>query len=115
MPLYGSSQSAGKAFVTVAQDGHIETWPLVRHTITTSPQNTHALVPPLKGLLDTASEYEALTVAAFQAAMAGKAEADRSLADSPATAGANPGKAADRDLALLGSALDELAGYLTRG
>lgn len=69
VPLYGSSQSAGKAFVQVAPDGHILTWPLVRHTITTSPQNTHAVVPPLKALLGS-GDYEALTIAALQAAMA---------------------------------------------
>lgn len=71
VPLYGSSQSAGKAFVKVSQDGHIDTWPLVRHTITTSPQNTHAVVPALKALLDGGTPYEALTIAAFQASMAG--------------------------------------------
>lgn len=71
VPLYGSSQSAGKAFVKVGADGHILTWPLVRHTITTSPQNTHAVVPPLKALLDSGNLYEALSIAALQAAVAG--------------------------------------------
>jgi len=71
VPLYGSSQSAGKATVKVEEDGRIAVWPLVRHTITTSPQNTHAVVPPLKALLEGENPYDALTVAAFQAAMVG--------------------------------------------
>lgn len=71
VPLFGSSQSAGKATVVVEDDGRIAVWPLVRHTITTSPQNTHAVVPPLKALLDGDNPYDALTIAAFQASMAG--------------------------------------------
>lgn len=51
VPLYGSSQAV---FGTVrkATSGHIEVWPLWRHTITTAPINPLASVPPLKGLLD---------------------------------------------------------------
>ena len=48
VPLYGSSYAA---FKQKADDGHIEVWPLIRHTITTSPQNTHAVVPSLKAML----------------------------------------------------------------
>lgn len=98
VPLYGSSQSAGKAFVQVAEDGHIDTWPLVRHTITTSPQNTHAVVPPLKGLLDAGTEYEALTIAALQAALASEGHPDRSPAPPEASAGFLGKAVADRDL-----------------
>lgn len=47
-PLYGSSQAVYKM---KADSGHIDVWPLIRHTITTSPQNTYAVVPPLKALL----------------------------------------------------------------
>ncbi len=47
VPLYGSSQAAYKK----ATKGHIDTWPLIRHTITTSPQNTYAVVPSLKAML----------------------------------------------------------------
>lgn len=50
VPLYGSSQPVQGA---VAKSGaHIDMWPIIRHTITTSPQNTHARVPTLKALLD---------------------------------------------------------------
>lgn len=47
VPLYGSSQAAYKKAI----GGHIDTWPLIRHTITTSPQNTYAVVPSLKAVL----------------------------------------------------------------
>ncbi|MFI5042394.1 MAG: hypothetical protein ACHQNA_11200, partial [Acidimicrobiales bacterium] len=42
-----SSQAAYKK----ATNGHIDKWPLIRHTITTSPQNTYAVVPSLKAML----------------------------------------------------------------
>lgn len=51
IPLYGSSQPVQGA-VRKGQGGHLDVWPIIRHTITTSPQNTHAQVPPLKALLD---------------------------------------------------------------
>ena len=34
-----------------SKSGHIEVWPIIRHTITTSPQNTWAAVPSLKAWL----------------------------------------------------------------
>ena len=39
VPLYGSSQAIPTA-VRKADDGHLDVWPVFRHTITTSPQNT---------------------------------------------------------------------------
>ena len=48
--LYGSSQAATKA--VDADTGEITYWPLIRHTITTSPQNIYAVVPPIKAVLD---------------------------------------------------------------
>lgn len=108
VPLYGSSQSAGKAFVKIGPDGHIDTWPLVRHTITTSPQNTHAVVPPLKGLLGGDTPYEALTIAALQAAMAGEGGTGPGSLG-PVAAGDLVGKAVTaRDLAALDAAVDAL-------
>lgn len=68
VPLYGSSQAVA-AGIRKGKAGHIEAWPIVRHTITTSPQNTHAVVPALKALMATSDiPYDALTVAALQAA-----------------------------------------------
>ena len=67
VPLYGSSQAEPTTW-RKAKDGHIEVWPLIRHTITTSPQNTYAVVPPLKALLTT--DYrDALSIDALEAAM----------------------------------------------
>ena len=48
--LYGSSQAATKA--VDGDTGEITYWPLIRHTITTSPQNILAVVPPIKAVLD---------------------------------------------------------------
>ena len=79
IPLYGSSEAVAPA-VRKASDGHIEVWPLIRHTITTSPQNTHAVVPPLKAVLDAVDiPYDALTVAALKAATVGMDGTDSPL------------------------------------
>ena len=59
VPLYGSSEPL-KGSVRVGIDGHIDLWPLIRHTITTSPQNTWAAVPPLKAFLDDDPDFSAL-------------------------------------------------------
>jgi hypothetical protein len=113
VPLYGSSQSAGKASVVVEDDGRIAVWPLIRHTITTSPQNTHAVVPPLKALLDGDNPYDALTVAAFQAAMAGANLSPLQPLVSDDRRGA--GKAGLDPKARLETALDLLAAQLRQG
>lgn len=52
VPLYGSSQPVQKAVAIDAKTGHIDVWPVRFHTITTSPQNTHAVLPPMKAMLD---------------------------------------------------------------
>lgn len=71
VPLYGSSQAVASA-VRKADDGHIEVWPLIRHTITTSPQNTFAAVPPLKAVL-RADIPDDVGLAAVKAALVGLA------------------------------------------
>ena len=38
VPLYGSSEPV-QSGVKKASDGHIDRWPIIRHTITTSPQD----------------------------------------------------------------------------
>lgn len=112
VPLFGSSQSAGKATVEVEDDGRIAVWPLVRHTITTSPQNTHAVVPPLKALLDGDNPYDALTVAAFQASLVGAnlSPLQPLVGNQPNREGA--GKAGLDPRARLETALDLLAARL---
>lgn len=106
IPLYGSSEPV-QAGVKKAADGHIDTWPIIRHTITTSPQNTHAVVPALKALLDGASEYDALTVAALQAATVGEGT------DSPfATLARRPGERRGKADGLTGPQAERLGGLL---
>lgn len=51
-PLYGSTQPIPSG-VKRGKGGHIEVWPIAYHTISTSPQNTYAIVPPLKAALDS--------------------------------------------------------------
>jgi len=114
VPLYGSSQAFGPD-VRRAQSGHIEVWPIIRHTITTSPQNTFAVVPPLKAVLATAASLDALSIPAVHAAMFGVDVDDplRTLSEGPGNA---PGKAgdvlSDQDRAALSRALDDLEGVL---
>lgn len=52
--LFGSTQPVTDGVVK-AQDGRIDVWPIRYHTITTSPQNTAALVPALKAALGSPS------------------------------------------------------------
>ena len=67
VPLYGSSEAAYKK---ASPAGHIEVWPLIRHTITTSPQNTYAVLPPLKAFL-TAPNIDELPAEALKALLVG--------------------------------------------
>lgn len=100
VPLYGSSEPIQAGVRVSKADGHIEVWPLIRHTITTSPQNTHAVVPALKALLDAAPSIEALTVDALVAAVAGESPDDglrtlRTLAVTPGERAGERGVKAD--------------------
>jgi len=67
VPLFGSSQAVRNA-VRKADDGHIELWPIIRDTVTTSPQNIHAVIPSLKALL-AADIPDEIGVAAYRAAL----------------------------------------------
>lgn len=86
VPLYGSSQAVASG-IRKADTGHIDVWPLYRHTITTSPQNTYAVVPALKAWLD-ASSFDDLTVEAIKAFLVGVGD----LADLRATSQAPGGE-----------------------
>lgn len=115
VPLYGSSQAEPTTW-RKAKDGHIEVWPLIRHTITTSPQNTFAVVPPLKALLTT--DYRsALSIDALEAAML---ESDgsnplRTLASGPGErAGKGGSVLSTYQEAKLRGALDELERLVRR-
>ncbi len=70
VPLYGSSEAVPGAVRKT--DGHIDVWPIIRHTITTSPQNTWAVVPSLKAVLAADNlSLDEIGFAALKAAMLG--------------------------------------------
>jgi hypothetical protein len=73
VPLFGSTQAIGWS-IQKADTGHIDTWPIFRHTISTSPQNTYAVVPPLKALLD--GDFDDLTMDAIKAFLVGVDDPD---------------------------------------
>lgn len=127
VPLYGSSQAI---FPQRSAKGHIDVWPLVRHTITTSPQNTFAVVPPLKGLLDDLTAAE-LTGDALKALLVGLSELvpdlrslstagdDRIGATDPIIPAAADAQKAGRVLSaaneqLLNAAIESLAAVLSK-
>ena len=83
VPLYGSSEAAYKK---ASANGHIDAWPLIRHTITTSPQNTYAVLPPLKAFL-TAPTIDELPADAIKALLVGlDASTIELLSSSPSAA-----------------------------
>jgi len=99
VPLFGSSQAitsavrGGKAYRDPSPDGHLDVWPIVRHTITTSPQNTLAVVPALKAMLTADLPSDATSKAAWQAALLGQDAPSRSTApegSDPIAAGMAP-------------------------
>lgn len=65
--LYGSTQPIA-AGVRRGKAGHIDVWPIQYHTISTSPQNTYAIVPPIKAALD-APEVSVEALRAFAAGL----------------------------------------------
>lgn len=124
VPLYGSSEAVpsavrgGKAGLPnrthPSADGHVEVWPLIRHTITTSPQNVYAVVPALKALLTEPLHADALSVAALHAAMLGMDGSNR-LGTLGFGSGERSGQGGSLTPELegkLSSAIDTLAGYL---
>lgn len=120
-PLYGSSQAVPGS-TRKADTGHIDLWPVYRHTLSTSPQNTHAVVPSLKAMLtDPDVSLDDVGLAALKAALVGLDElipilgATRS-GDGPAAAEVQ-GKAgrvlSARNEAALRRALGELSDLLS--
>jgi hypothetical protein len=79
VPLYGSSQPLQKAVQIDPETGAIDVWPVRFHTITTSPQNTHAVLPAMKaGMLDDPYLAE-LSVGALRAFLTGEDNPERDL------------------------------------
>lgn len=121
VPLYGSSQALAKA-TRIGPDGHIDVWPVTFHTITTTPQNTHAVLPALKANLDDPYLAE-LSVGALRAFLAGADDLTNLQPTSPrGEAGAKAGRVLsgvnERDLdeavTALEQALERARTVLTR-
>jgi hypothetical protein len=110
-PIYGSSEAMPN-MVKAAPSGEILVWPYLRQTLSTSPQNTHSVLRPLKALLDGA-----VPTAAFWSEIAGSLTdlgADlrsTSLGEDVAKAGRVFSSANHADML---SAIDELAAALER-
>lgn len=56
--IFGSSESA-QGLTKKASTGEILVWPYIRQTLSTSPQNTHSVLRPLKALLDESTDPSA--------------------------------------------------------
>ncbi len=67
--LYGSTQAVRGAS-RKADYGRIDVWPIQYHTISTSPVNTYAVVPPLKAIL-TAPSLDEIPAEALKALLVG--------------------------------------------
>ena len=85
-PLYGSSMAVYKR---KASDGHIEVWPIYRHTASTAPRNNHAVIPALKAVLDDLNPDD-LSSEAMTALLVGLSELVPDLARTQATEAADP-------------------------
>ena len=88
VPLYGSTEAVAKARALwpTAEDGHIPVWPVIRHTISTTPQNTYAVVPALKATL-AAFNIDEIPAEALKALLVGlDAETTELLLSSPEAA-----------------------------
>ena len=122
--LYGSSQAVFKKADPTT--GHIDVWPLIRHTITTSPQNRLAVVPPLKALL-AAPSIDEMPAEALKALLVGLdasttellLSSPNSVVTAPDTAGDEAVKAgrvlSSKNMSDLQTAIGLLSDLLDRG
>jgi hypothetical protein len=104
--LYGSSESAPGWRVNKAT-GEILTWPWIRQTISTSPQNTLAVMPSLKAILAADIPLREVGLGAVKAALVGldDIDPDSGLTGRRLTASDQSGYGTGRDVLL--SALRE--------
>lgn len=110
--LYGSSQAAYKKADT--DTGEILVWPVIREAISTSPQNTLAVMPPLKAVL-THPEIGELPVGALKALFVGlgNLSADLRTTSLGGEYEAKAGRVLSADsAAAIRRAVEELAGLL---
>jgi hypothetical protein len=69
VPLFGSSYAPYKKADAIT--GEILTWPMTWETISTSPQNTRAVLPSFKAMLDSDIPLDEVDLAALRAAVVG--------------------------------------------
>jgi cation transport regulator ChaB len=105
--LFGSSEA--KAGFVKKTDGHIDVWPLIRHTISTSPQNTLAVVPPLKAVLDH-PDLADQPAGALSALLVGLSDLDADLRQTLPRAAGDDAAKAGRELS--GANSEEIAAAL---
>lgn len=67
-PIFGSGQAL---YAKAGVDGHIDEFPMYRWTASTSPQNTWAVIPPLKAVLGSDLPFDEVGLAALRAAIVG--------------------------------------------
>ncbi len=67
-PIFGSGQAV---YMKASADGHIDEFPMYRWTVSTSPQNTWAVIPPLKAVLSADLPFDEVGLAALRAAIVG--------------------------------------------
>lgn len=109
--IFGSSEAAYKK---ASPTGEILTWPIIREAMSTSPQNTYAVMPPLKAVL-THPLISEVPAGALKALLFGL---DNLASDLRATSlGGEPAAKAGRVLsaaneAALSHALSDLSGVL---
>jgi hypothetical protein len=72
VPLFGSTEAVKgtRTLWPPEADGRLPVWPIIRHTISTSPQNTYAVVPALKATI-AASTIDEIPAAALKALLVG--------------------------------------------
>lgn len=92
--LYGSAQAAKGSVVVDEHTGEIMVWPMIREAISTSPQNTLAVMPSLKALLGGAYNLDTVSASALRAyALGGDLEVSLRAASERGTGEARSGLA----------------------
>lgn len=70
IPLFGSTQPVATGIVK-GKFGRIDQWPIRFHTISTSPQNTWAVMPSLKAMVDDGYSLDEIPADALKALLVG--------------------------------------------
>jgi len=112
--LFGSSETIRELAHVDKATGHIDVWPYWRQTLSTSPQNTHSVLRPLKAsLVDAMSDADYTPSDAFWADLTAElSDLGTHLRDGGAATGTTSGsgerRAMDRALSRIGTSVDRL-------